>query len=95
MTKILPADSITFIIRNFCDSFGRCPLVLSSGHFSPVDVTSICTPEKFFKWSFNSMYGFGGNVLQFMKRYGSLGAKRIDAAFMKALTSSKLRYVCI
>ncbi|KAK7108968.1 ceramide kinase-like protein [Littorina saxatilis] len=65
------------------------------GNWSPVDICSVYTTEKFHRWAFNCQYGFAGNMLTFMKRYASLGAKRIDAAFLKALTSSKLRaYDC-
>ncbi|KAK7498390.1 hypothetical protein BaRGS_00010344 [Batillaria attramentaria] len=65
------------------------------GTFTPVDVCTVSTPEKFSQWAFNCQYGFAGSVLTFMKRYSSLGNKRIDAAFLKALTSSKLRsYEC-
>ena len=52
---------------------------------------SVYCEDKLHKWAFNSQYGFAGNVLLFMRRYASLGRKRIDAAFIKALTSSKLR----
>ncbi|XP_076439472.1 uncharacterized protein LOC143279336 [Babylonia areolata] len=65
------------------------------GHWSPMDVCSVFSLDKFHCWAFNCQYGFAGNVLLFMKRYATLGRKRIDAAFMKALTSSKLRaYEC-
>ncbi|XP_025093865.1 ceramide kinase-like isoform X2 [Pomacea canaliculata] len=65
------------------------------GHWTPVDVCSIYTPEIFTQWAFNCQYGFAGNVLKFMTRYSALGSRKIEAAFLKALTSSKLRsYDC-
>lgn len=65
----------------------------SSGHFQPVDLCSIYTPDKFLQWGFNCQYGFAGQVLTYMGRYKALGAKRVDAAFVKALTKAKLRFV--
>lgn len=67
--------------------------VYFKGHWTPVDVCSIYTPEIFTQWAFNCQYGFAGNVLKFMTRYSALGSRKIEAAFLKALTSSKLRQV--
>ncbi|RUS88047.1 hypothetical protein EGW08_004213 [Elysia chlorotica] len=65
------------------------------GHYQPVDVCSIITPEKTCRWGFNSQYGFAGQVLTYLKRYKSLGSKRVDASIIKALTKAKLRaYEC-
>ncbi|GFO42066.1 ceramide kinase-like protein [Plakobranchus ocellatus] len=65
------------------------------GHFQPVDVCSIITPEKICRWGFNSQYGFAGQVLTYLHRYKALGSKRVDAATIKALTKAKLRsYEC-
>ncbi|KAK6178105.1 hypothetical protein SNE40_012934 [Patella caerulea] len=65
------------------------------GNRTKVDVCSIYHEEKFQRWAFNSQYGFAGNVLTFMKRYSALGMKCVEAAFLKALTKSKLRtYEC-
>ncbi|CAG5134609.1 unnamed protein product [Candidula unifasciata] len=65
------------------------------GHFQPVDLCSLYTPDKFLQWGFNCQYGFAGQVLTYIGRYKALGAKRVDAAFVKALTKAKLRaYEC-
>ncbi|ESO96582.1 hypothetical protein LOTGIDRAFT_143976, partial [Lottia gigantea] len=60
-----------------------------------VDVCSVYNNEKFQRWAFNSQYGFAGNVLTFISRYSSIGLKKVEASFLKALTKSKLRsYEC-
>uniref|UniRef100_A0A2C9LK89 DAGKc domain-containing protein n=1 Tax=Biomphalaria glabrata TaxID=6526 RepID=A0A2C9LK89_BIOGL len=65
------------------------------GNFQDVDICSVYTPERFHQWAFNCQYGFTGQVLTFMKKYKTLGSKRIDAAVIKALTKSKMRaYEC-
>ncbi|XP_071101915.1 ceramide kinase-like protein [Haliotis cracherodii] len=65
------------------------------GHKQHVDVCSVYSEDKFLRWAFNSQYGFAGNVLSFRSRYSSLGAKKLDVAFIKALTKAKLRsYHC-
>ncbi|KAJ8314270.1 hypothetical protein KUTeg_008831 [Tegillarca granosa] len=62
------------------------------GNKMQVDISSVFCEDKLVKWSFISQYGFGGNVLSLSNRYQSLpGSKALDAAFVKALTKSKLR----
>ncbi|CAH1789548.1 unnamed protein product [Owenia fusiformis] len=65
------------------------------GHKCPVDVCSTYHNEKFHSWGFNFQYGFGGNILVFANRYSKLGQRKVEAAFLKGLTKSKLRpYDC-
>ncbi|KAL8601269.1 hypothetical protein ACOMHN_003213 [Nucella lapillus] len=88
------ADPVTAVLHIIYDPV-TAVLHIIYGHWSPMDICSVYTTEKFYRWAFNCQYGFAGNVLVFMKRYATLGRKRIDAAFVKALTSSKLRaYEC-
>jgi hypothetical protein len=85
---LLKVDRKIYLLAAFIHIFSPF-----AGNFNPIDVTSVYTPEVFQKWAFNCHYGFGGNVVHFMRRYAAFGNRRLDAAFIKALTSSKLRSV--
>ena len=64
-----------------------------AGHKISVNLCSIYHQDKFMQWAFNCHYGFFGNVLKYLNRYGLLGDKRLEASFMKALTKKKFRYI--
>lgn len=69
-------------------------LFLLLGHFRYVDLCSVHHEGQFYKWAFNSQYGFAGNVLAYADRYRSvLQSKKMEGGFLKALTMSKLRSV--
>ncbi|CAE1297288.1 CERKL [Acanthosepion pharaonis] len=80
---------------------GTCDVVTAAlhivlGHFRYVDLCSVHHEGQFYKWAFNSQYGFAGNVLAYADRYRSvLQSKKMEGGFLKALTMSKLRsYMC-
>ena len=64
-----------------------------AGHKISVNLCSIYHQDKFMQWAFNCHYGFFGDVLKYLNRYGLLGDKRLEASFMKALTKKKFRYI--
>ena len=61
------------------------------GHRHNTDICSVWVEDKLEMWSFNCHYGYFGNTLTFASRYVQLGSRMFDAAFVKALSKSKLQ----
>lgn len=65
------------------------------GHRVSVDVCSVYEKGKFLQFAFNSHFGFFGNATKFLHRYTAIGEKKVEAAVLKGLTTSKFRsYDC-
>lgn len=98
MIGIVPTGTTNQIAHSV---LGTCDLVTAAlhivlGHYRYVDLCSVHHGGQFYKWAFNSQYGFAGNVLAYAERYRSvLQSKKMEGGFLKALTLSKLRsYMC-
>lgn len=98
MIGIVPTGTTNQIAHSV---LGTCDVVTAAlhivlGHFRYVDLCSVHHEGQFYKWAFNSQYGFAGNVLAYADRYRSvLQSKKMEGGFLKALTMSKLRsYMC-
>lgn len=94
--SIIPAGKVNSIVHTVQGVIDPVTATLHTvlGNRLRVDMCSLWSDENFIKFNFNSSYGFTGKVHSFLHRYKWCGKKKLQAAFIKALTYSKFRSYC-